>query len=753
MVISRGNKINPKVVFITNMPSYGDNRIGYLFSGKVGELYEQVLSYVGLTPYLCLVTSVLRSFTGEPSKEAVLAGMERLQQEIAEWKPDLVVAFGVEAAKAIFTGCTSIQKFRGNFHDSVFGIPGLATYSPAMALIPHHDTKLQFIINDLNRVRIKLHKEYKDYMSKDIQTRIIRTEEDIKWLEKSIDTDCVAFDWETTGLNPRTNKGICLGLAWSNNCGATIPLDMLLEHYDVITSLLNVPFTSYCAFNSMFDIAWNKLYGLPERVDYDPMLMHHMLYETPQQRSLEVLSMEFCDADPYESNMIAQYNCPDKSQMTEYIPMDVIYNYCAYDCVYTYRLTQLFRAEIKNRPKLIKLNDNLLVPASHMLSEVQHNGFWIDQTKLETVKEDLEQNIISCTAELKGLTEKDEFNPNSHPQVQSFVWDTLKLMEPKIHKRQDRSVDKETREKLLEKYPDNLFIRKLHEYKDLYTLYSRYVRPIPELIEDDGRVRCSIHMDRTETGRLSTTKPALHQIPKESTVRSMYSSPEGYTLVQADSKQIEMRMAAHIAKDSNLTRIINSGEDFHTKMASEAFGIPVAKVTPQQRQAAKPVSFGLLYLMSDEGLAAQTGLSKKEAMAFIQNYKKLMPDVFRWVEDIKHRIKEDGFVESVFGRRRRFLLVTQENIDGLHREAVNMPIQSSSSDLTLWQATVLHDIFKEHPEWDARILLLVHDSIITECKEEYQDKVAEAVKFCMETIPFDTEVKFEAEVKINKCWL
>jgi DNA polymerase I - 3'-5' exonuclease and polymerase domains len=560
----------------------------------------------------------------------------------------------------------------------------------------------------------------------------------------------LSYDWETTGVNPNVAVGFCLGMSWKPGTAVVWPAQMVRKYRKELTEIFSRPDLVCIAFNAMFDAKFNERIGLPARVDEDPMLMHYMLDERPQHRSLESLTMDYLDAPPYESEMLAKYECT-KSEMVKKVPVEVIYEYCGRDADYALRLYLLFNDLLKDKPGPQKAYREVVIPAARAFADIQHYGVWVNRDRLESVTTEYEEILKKLQAELVEIVGDENFNPNSHQQVQGFIWDYLKLKEPELYGRKPRSVDKTTREALLARYPDHPFIVALDKYKATYTNLSRYLWPLTKAIDPDGRIRSSYRLDRTETGRLSTTDPPIHQIPRESNIRSIFGAPPGYVLVQADYSQVEIRMAAHYADDWRLIALLKSGVDFHTKMAAEAFRIPVDQVTKEQRQAAKAVSFGLLYLMGDKKLADSTGLPPEEATAFVQSYKALMPDVQKWIEKTKRQVRERRYVESIFGRRRRFPLITNQNLAKLQREAVNMPVQSAASDLTLCSVIKLHEIFKqEYPE--ARIVIMVHDSIIVECPAPLAEEIGFLMIKIMSDPPFETNVPFPVEVKIGECW-
>lgn len=758
-----GNRNKPIIAIIGEAPGRNEESQGRPFVGQAGQVLKKVLNNMGVDDSQCYYTNVCLcrpDANRDPTAKEQQSCFPRLKAEIESVDPQMILTVGKTATKAVL-GKDKLQQNRGKILESrLNGRKAIPTFHPASCLYPGGDTTLPFISSDVDRAKRYILGETMPFSSSRVEVYTLKSKERVRDVVQEFlaqDQKVLSFDWETEGTDPRTGTGFCLGFCWDKNRGFVVPMSVVRESlYDLHDMFRSA---TLMAFNAPFDTMWNKAYGLPHDIGHDPMLMHYIIDERPQQRNLENLTMHYCDAPNYESELMQKYNC-SKSEMTKVIPADEIYYYCGLDVIWTWRLARVLAHELKDDPKLIYLYKNFMLPAAEAVRDMQEAGLWVDVPMLQERKEEYEKEIENCKEALKQLTGWENFNPNSHQQVQKFVWDRLGLTEPNFYGRKNRSFDKATREVVKETLdPDNVeahrFIDAFDNYKEVHTIWSRYLRDLPKYVDDDNRIRCQYHLDRTETGRLSTTNPAIHQIPRDARVRSVFSAPPGKVLIQADYEQIEIRMAAHVAQDEKLTQLLiqleEEGTDFHTKMASEAYKIPLEEVTKELRQAAKEVSFGLLYLMSDKKLAIRTGLSDKEAVEFVKNYKSMMPGVWEWVDDIRRQIKERGFVESAFGRRRRFALLTNDNIDNLHREAVNMPIQSSSSDLTLAKLIELNKVFKEqYPE--AKCVLNVHDSLGIECPEVLVREVAVIVKERMEVPPFETRVPFPAEVNIGKRW-
>lgn len=757
-IVGRGSN-KPKIIFVGEAPGAEEHAQGVPFVGKSGKVLMSVLNYLGLTEEDYYLTNVCMCRPPEnrtPSNEEMECCFPRLMEEIRERNPKVVVALGSTPMQALFGGDRKISKDRGKVLRTFYvDTPGIATYHPAATLYAKGDTLFPFLLGDIKKA-IDIANGKVITAPENMETNVIIVDND-ELMESLIDRmltlptgTMVAFDWETTGLSPLWDTGYCLGLSWDEGTAVTIPMRYVRRYGSYISSCLEDKFI--VGFNALgFDAAWNLKYGLPHRVDFDPMIWHYLIDERPQQRSLENLTSFYLNAPCYESEMMAEYKAK-KSNMIEVIPPEVVYEYCGKDVDWTRRLTKyMFDTMTEDDEKnLLPVYNTLLAPAIECFNQVKSNGFWVDQEHLQVVGDNMTRDIDAMLKELQEITDNEDFNPNSHKQVQAVLWDDLSLKQPQIYNRKDRSADKETLTALLEAYPDEPFIAKLMEYRETFTLYSRYVRDLPDYIEPDGRIRADYHFDRTETGRLSTTNPAIHQIPRDGSIRSIFSAPPNHALIQADYEQIEIRVAAAIAQDEKLIELLKSGVDFHTMMASQAFNVPIEDVTKDERQAAKAVSFGLLYMMSEKGLIVKTGLPRNDAIEFIRKYKELMPQVQRWIEQTKEDIRTKQFICSPFGRRRRFPFVTNDNIEGLYREGVNFPIQSGASDVTLTSLIRLTSMFNAYyPE--AKIVAMVHDSIIVECPVYIAEEVAEAMKRVMERTPFQ-DVPFPVDVKIGQRW-
>lgn len=754
---------NPDFMFVGEAPGADEVVRGRPFIGRAGKIIRAVTEQLGLdNDSICWANtcSCRPPENRTPTAAEMRCCLPRLKAEIEQVNPKVIVCMGVVPSRALIPKFRSITKSRGMVQDSVTGHKVISTFHPAAALYRGGDKIIPSIASDIQTAKDFIDGRERKYSDPETQVVIVDTVEKMEALVNALDTlepnTLVATDWETTGLRNGHDVGWCIGLAWIPGKAVSVPISMIREYLPFFKWFYDPKRTGapkFVGYNAQFDLGFFQSLGIDMEFSDDAMLLHYCLDERPQQRSLENVTVDRLNAPRYEEGMLARYNTK-KGSMWQDVPIDEIMMYCAKDCDWTLRLFLDLMEEAEQTPSIMQPYKKLLIPAIPVFKAIDDQGLWVDRERHAALMTQYKTKVEELEVLMKEITGNPDFNPRSHPQVQEALWDDLMLQQPRLKKRKPRSVDKATREALLKKYPQQELVVALNDYSKIYTYYSRYIRPLPQFFDKgDGRVRPNYHFDRTETGRLSATSPGIHQIPRDSDIRSMYGAPPRKVLVQADYSQLELRMAAHIARDSNMTAIVNRTDvDFHKLMASQAFKVPVEAVTPDQRQKSKPFTFGVLYFMSDATLAQQSGLSIADASEVATNYWAMMPDVKAWTADIRRQVRENHYVKSIFGRRRRFPLITRENFDALHREAVNMPIQSSASDLTLYNVIRLHHRLQaKYPE--AHIVIMVHDSIIVECPLPIAEEVAALVRCTMtEDLPFNTDVRFPVEIKIGRHW-
>lgn len=400
----------------------------------------------------------------------------------------------------------------------------------------------------------------------------------------------------------------------------------------------------------------------------------------------------------------------------------------------------------------LKLLCEIEIPLSKVLADMEAEGFLLDSEGLRSYGEELEQRISVLQNEIYELVGY-EFNLNSPKQLGVALFEKLGLPAKKKTK-SGYSTSAEVLEELRGVHPS---IEKLLQYRTLAKLKSTYCDGLLEKVSGDGRVRSTFNQTETRTGRISSLEPNLQNIPVRTAegikLRQFFIAKEGYTLVDADYSQIELRVLAHIANDKNMINAFSSGTDIHTATAAVAFSLPIEMVTPQLRSRAKAVNFGIVYGIGAFSLAKDIGVTRKEADTLIKNYLAAYSGVDSYMNRVIEKAKEDGYVVTLFGRRRYLPELSSSN--GMlrafgERVARNAPIQGTAADIIkIAMIRVWHRLKEE--KLDARLILQVHDELIVECREEIKEKVCSLVSEEM-SLAAKMQVELVADADSGKTW-
>lgn len=373
------------------------------------------------------------------------------------------------------------------------------------------------------------------------------------------------------------------------------------------------------------------------------------------------------------------------------------------------------------------------MPLAGVLADMEETGFLVDRAGLEEYGAELSARADSLTAEVMREAGVD-FNINSPKQLGEVLFERLELPHAKKTKN-GYSTNADILEKLA---PDHKIVRDVLEYRKLSKLYSTYVVGLLKVADDHGRVHTSFKQTGTATGRLSSAEPNLQNIPIRTDegreLRKYFLAAPGRVLVDADYSQIELRLLAHISGDSTMIEAFRSGADIHTSTAAAVFGISPEEVTPEQRKRAKAVNFGIVYGISDFSLAGDLGIPVKQARAYIANYLASYPEVDAYLKDIVTEARQNGYVTTLFGRRRYIPEISGHNAVARkfgERVAMNSPIQGSAADIVkLAMLNVSRRIEKEG--LDAKLILQVHDELIVEAAQSDAERAAVILREEME---------------------
>jgi DNA polymerase I len=404
------------------------------------------------------------------------------------------------------------------------------------------------------------------------------------------------------------------------------------------------------------------------------------------------------------------------------------------------------------QPEIAKVAHTMDFPLTYMLYRMEAKGIKIDKSLLKTMSDELGAEHKTLEQEMYTLAGY-EFNIGSPAQLSEVLFTKLQLPTDGIKKgKTGYSTGQKELDKLRGQHP---IIELIERTRELAKLKNTYVDTLPLLADENGRIHTTFNQDVASTGRLSSTTPNLQNIPVRSDlgrrIREAFVPDEGNVFVSADYSQFELRLAGVLAGDEKLISDFNEGADIHTKTASEAYGIPLEEVTKNQRRAAKVINFGVLYGMSPHGLSAATGMSFSEAKTFITQYFELRAPIQKFIDTTLEKAKNEGYVETYFGRRRPTPDVNSSNFmvrESAKRAAANMPIQGTEADL---MKMAMLKVDEQMGELGFQVLQ-VHDSILVECPEANAEQVATLLKTTMETICPELKVKLKVDVSSGKNW-
>lgn len=411
--------------------------------------------------------------------------------------------------------------------------------------------------------------------------------------------------------------------------------------------------------------------------------------------------------------------------------------------------------EFEKFPALYNIFVQFDLPLIPVLYKMENYGMLIDREYFARLKNEFEKEVGKLEREVWDYA-GEQFNINSPVQLAEVLFVRLALPTKGIKK---TARGYSTGAKELDKLEgEHGIIGAVKRYREAAKLLSTYIAPLPELADREGRIHTTFNQDVTATGRLSSTNPNLQNIPVRTEVgkriRTGFIAPKGKVLVSADYSQFELRLAAALAGDKGLIDDFNKDVDIHTKTAAETFGVAMEDVTKEQRRAAKVINFGILYGMSIRGLSQAADMSFAEAKEFIENYFEIRKPIKAYLERVLEKARKEGYVETLFGRRRPTPDVLSSNFvvrTGAERAAQNMPIQGTEADL-MKKAMIQVDKALSEGFPGAKMVMQVHDSLIVECDKGMEGEVGEILKREMEGVAPELAVKLAVEVTCGGNW-
>lgn len=507
----------------------------------------------------------------------------------------------------------------------------------------------------------------------------------------------------------------------------------------------------------------NEMYVILEQngillkgIEFDAEIAAYILNPSNNHYKLEELASQYLNIDISEYLEAVGANQEKETQMTLFSQEENNIDFEKYhNAIYTYVIAKLIEVM---EPKMQEISSmdlfkNIEMPLVKVLAEMQYEGIYVDKEELISFGDKLKEEIESIKQEIYNLS-GEEFNINSTQQLGVILFEKLKLPVYKKTKK-GYSTDVDILEKLKPEHP---VIEKILEYRTLMKLNSTYIDGLIGYINEyTKKIHSYFHQTVTATGRISSTEPNLQNIPTRAEqgkqIKKAFKAQKGNIFIDADYSQIELRILAHISKDKNMREAFLNEEDIHKQVASKVFDVPLEEVTKEQRTAAKAVNFGIVYGISGFGLAEQLGISRKKAEQYIEQYLNKYCGVKQFMDEIVEEAKQNGYVETLFHRRRYIPELSSNNYMVRQfgaRVAMNTPIQGTAADIMKIAMIHVNERLKEE-KLNARLILQIHDELLIECNIEEKEKVKEILKESMEKA-VKLEVPLEVEVSEATDW-
>ena len=638
------------------------------------------------------------------------------------------------------------------------GIEDLARLEPDTEKLTEIYKELEFNawlqeVPEKKATTTKVNSSYICISSQDLLEKVIKNASKAK---------TIAIDTETTGLDYMDTDLVGISLSYKPGEAYYIPIN---HQDDTVNQLkLNVVLE---ALKPVLESSKNKIIGQNIKFDRnvlakyginissiknDTMMMSYVLDASATRHNLDALSSYYLN---YKTSTFEDVAGKGVKQVTfDQVPIEEATNYAAEDADITLRLYEELNPKLESVASLKKLNDEIEIPLIEVLSEMEQNGAILNSKILSSQSKDLENRIKKLEKKAYEIA-GEEFNLGSTKQLREIFFDKLNYRIIKKTPGGQPSTDEKVLVELAEEYelPGVLL-----EHRTLSKLKSTYTDKLPgQISETTGKVHTSFHQAVTTTGRLSSSDPNLQNIPIRTEdgrrIRQAFEPSKGHRFISADYSQIELRIMAHISKDVGLLQAFQEGEDVHSKTASEVFDVAIEEVTADLRRNAKAINFGLIYGISAFGLGKQLGISRNLAAEYMAMYFEKYPGVKKYMESTKDFASQNGYVETLFGRRLYLRDINASNAirrQASERAAINAPVQGTAADIMKIAMIKTHQAIKAE-NVKAKLILQVHDELILDTPKKEIDSVINLLTDSMMGAA-SLDVPLEIDVGVGDNW-
>ena len=594
--------------------------------------------------------------------------------------------------------------------------------------------------------------------------QLILNTKDLKaWAKKLKASSLFAFDTETDNLDYMLAN--LVGMSFSVEAGEAAylpvahnyegaPEQLTLEQvWAELKDILEDPKQAKVGHNLKYDQSVLARHGVHlQGILHDTMLESYVLNSTASRHDLDTL----CELHLGHKNIkFEEVAGKGAKQITfNQVTLEVALDYAAEDADLCLQLHEYFWPQLEKLTRQTELYNDIEIPMISVLSRLERNGVLIDPELLATQSDELTEKLNAFQQEAYQLAEQ-EFNLDSPKQLQTILFEQLGL--PVIRKtpKGQPSTAEDVLQELANEYELPELILK---YRSLKKLQSTYADKLPrQICPATGRVHTSYHQAVASTGRLSSTDPNLQNIPIRTEegrrIRQAFIAREGCVLLAADYSQIELRIMAHLSSDERLASAFANGEDIHTSTAAEVFAVDKDKVSKEQRRAAKAINFGLIYGMSAFGLAKQLGIRRGEAQSYVDLYFERYPGVKIYMDETRELAHEQGYVETIFGRRLYLPEINARNAQRrqyAERTAINAPMQGSAADI-IKRAMIMIDDWLQDASQPVSMIMQVHDELVFEVDKNESENVKQEI--CQRMVAAaELDVPLEVDANIGTNW-
>ena len=565
------------------------------------------------------------------------------------------------------------------------------------------------------------------------------------------------FDTETTGLSPVSSQVVGMSFAVEPHKAWYVPftLSNRASYVEILRPLMENKYIAKIGQNIKFDIMVLRRLGIEVRGrKIDTMLLHYLI-DAESRHNMNFLAERYLNYTPIAIETLIGKGA--KQLTMDLVNIERIAEYAAEDADITLQLKHKLYPEVE-KLGMMELYEKIEAPMIDVLADIELEGVTVDCEALSRYAEELRALLQRLESEVREMAGEPDLNINSSRQLGEVLFAKLRITEkPKMTKTKQFSTEEEYLQGFAHSFP---IVGKILEYRGVKKLLSTYVEALPELVNSEtGRIHTSYNQAVTATGRLSSTNPNLQNIPIRDDlgkpIRAAFvASDNDHTLVAADYSQIELRLMAHLSGDKALIEAFRSNEDIHTSTAARLYHKSAEEVTSSERRSAKTANFGIIYGISAFGLAQRLDIPNREAKELIENYFASYPGIKEYMDTAITKAASEGYVETMFGRRRILHDITSSNrtVRGLaERNAINAPIQGSAADIMKLAMIEIRRRFMQEGIC-SKMIMQVHDEVVIDTLNSELVAVKRIVKEAMESVA-TLAIPLTAEVNSGETWL